>query len=110
MTPLTTMKLFRVFVVAATALLAGCSASGKFKNVGETPTWKDTKELPPPDDGSVEPNTLRIVLQCPTIEEDDAFVDQLKGAVLAQCKKAGMGEVGLLPKGSGKKAHYEIMV
>ncbi len=107
---MTLSTLFRSFVVAGTALLAACSATGKFKNVGEPPTWKDTAELPVPDDGSVEPNTLRIVMQCPTIEEDEDFVQQLKTAVLAQCKQAGMGEVALLPKGSSKKAHYEIMV
>jgi hypothetical protein len=102
--------LFHLSLAAAAASLAGCSATGKFKHVGEPPTWRDTTELPVPDDGSVDLNTLRIVLQCPTIEEDEEFVGQLRESIVAKCKNAGMGEVKLLPRGSQKKAHYEILV
>jgi hypothetical protein len=97
-------------LATAAALLASCSATGKFKPVGEPPTWRDTTELPPPDDGSVDPSTLRIVLQCPTIEEDEEFVASLREAILAKCKNAGMGDVKLQPRGSQKKPHYEILV
>jgi hypothetical protein len=99
------------FALALTlGLFASCSSTGKFKNVGEPPMWKDTSELPAPDDGTVEPNTLRIVLQCPTIDEDDEFKQRLTESVIGQCRNAGMGDVRLLPRGSGKKAHYEIVV
>jgi hypothetical protein len=111
MTTHTLRRLFSLALVTGTALLAGCSATGKFKSVGEPPTWKDTSELPVPNDGSTDPNTLRIVLQCPTIEDNEEFVGQLKDAILAKCRSGpGMGEVKLLPKGSSKKAHYEILV
>jgi hypothetical protein len=103
-------RLVSLTLAACAALFASCSATGKWKNVGEPPTWRDTTELPVPDDGSVDPNTLRIVLQCPTVEEDEEFVASLREAVLAKCKNAGMGDVKLLPKGSQKKAHYEILV
>lgn len=104
-------RLFVLFALAVPALFTSCSATGKFKPVGEPPMWKDTQELPVPDDGSVDPDTLRVVLQCPTIEEDEEFVAQLKESVLAKCRGgAGMGNVKLLPKGSTKKAHYEIVV
>ncbi len=103
-------RLLSLSLAACAAFLAGCSATGKWKNVGEPPTWRDTTELPVPDDGSVDPNTLRIVLQCPTVEEDEAFVTELKDSIVAKCKNAGMGDVKLLPRGSQKKAHYEILV
>lgn len=99
---------FALLVVVA--LLASCSATGKFKNLGEPPVWKDTTELPVPDDGTVEPNTIRMNFQCPTMEDDEAFLDTLRESVVAQCRQAGMGDVKLLPRKSGKKAHYEIMV
>lgn len=110
MTTFTLRQLFRLSFLACAALLASCSATGKFKHVGEPPIWRDTSELPVPDDGSVDPNTLRIVLQCPTIEEDEEFVAGLKESIVAKCRTAGMGEVKLLPRGSQKKAHYEIVV
>ncbi len=110
---MTTRKLrplFSLTLVAATALLTSCSATGKFKSLGEPPMWKDVTELPVPDDGSVDPNTLRVVLQCPTVEEDEEFIAALKESIITKCRTAGMGEVKLLPRGSTKKAHYEIMV
>jgi hypothetical protein len=110
MTTQTTRSLLSLTALVTTMLLAGCSATGKFKSVGEPPMWKDVGELPVPDDGTVEPNTLRIVLQCPTLEDDEEFVAALKDAVVAKCRNAGMGEVKILPRGSSKKAHYEIMV
>jgi hypothetical protein len=106
----TLRRLFSLTLAACAAVLAGCSATGKFKHVGEPPTWRDTTELPVPDDGSVEPDTLRIVLQCPTVEEDEAFVEGLKESIVKKCQNAGMGNVKLLPRGSQKKAHYEILV
>jgi hypothetical protein len=110
MTTLSFRRSFSLLLAALALGFASCSATGKFKHVGEPPTWRDTTEMPPPDDGSVDQNTLRIVLQCPTVEEDDEFVSGLKDAIVAKCKNAGMGDVKLLPKGSQKKAHYEIMV
>ncbi len=110
MTTSTLRILFRLLLVTGLCLFASCSATGKFKSVGEPPMWRDTSELPVPDDGSVDPNTLRIVLQCPTVEEDEEFVQGLKESIIAKCKNAGMGEVKLLPRGSQKKAHYEITV
>jgi hypothetical protein len=44
------------------------------------------------------------------MEEDEEFVAQLGQAMVAQCRKAGMGEVRFLPQGSKKKAHYEVHV
>jgi hypothetical protein len=111
MTTTSLRVLFRLLFVSGLAFFASCSATGKFKSVGEPPMWRDTSELPAPDDGSVDPDTLRIVLQCPTVEDDEEFVQGLKEAIVAKCKAgAGMGQVKLLPKGSTKKAHYEIMV
>lgn len=110
MTMLSARSPFHVLLLLTTMALGACSATGKFKSVGEPPMWRDTSELPVPDDGSVEPNSLRVVLQCPTIEDDEAFVEQLKEEIVAQCRKAGMGEVKLHPRGSSKKAHYEIVV
>lgn len=110
MTTHTLLRLSRLLLAVSAAFLASCSATGKFKPLGEPPIWRDTAELPVPDDGSVDPNTLRIVLQCPTVEEDEEFVAQLKESIVAKCRNAGMGEVKLLPRGSTKKAHYEIVV
>lgn len=106
----TPYRSFHLLLVLAAAFFASCSATGKWKHVGEPPIWRDTAELPVPDDGSVDPNTLRILLQCPTIEEDEEFVAELKDSIIAKCRNAGMGDVKLLPKGSQKKAHYEIVI
>lgn len=106
-------QMFRTTLLVGLMGLASCGitdAKGKFKNSGEPPVWQDLSELPAPDGGSVEPNTLKINLQCPLMEEDEEMKSSLLQAVVAQCRNAGLGDIKLLPKGSKKQAHYEIMV
>lgn len=103
-------KLLSLSLLAALALLASCSATGKFKPIGRPPVWQDNTELPPPTDGTVELGTITVTLQCPTMEEDDEYLSLLREAVVNQCRQAGMGDVRLLPRGTGKKAQYEILV
>ena len=100
----------RLGLAALLALLpwtAGCSATGKWKSVGEPPIWNT--ELPPPAAETAEPNTISVVLYCPLMEDRPEFLDKLREAIVAQCRSAGMGDVELLQDRS-KKAQYEIVV
>lgn len=99
--------LLSLVCVVVVAMTAGCSATGKFKYVGEPPDWD--MELPAPDDAGTEPGTMRIRLHCATMEDDDVFADELGAAVVEQMRKAGMGDVKLL-RDRSKKPQFEIVV
>ena len=95
-------------LVALSALLnTSCSATGKFKYVGQPPIW-DTELDAPTDDRTI-PNTMRIRLYCATLEDDDEFVQSLGDAVRAKMQNAGLGDVTII-KDRSKLPHYEIIV
>lgn len=95
-------------LASALALTTSCSATGKWKNVGEPPMW-NTELPPPPADEGVVQNAVKVVLQCPLMEDQEEFIEELRSSVVEQCRKAGMGEVTLL-RDRSKKAQYEIVV